>query len=841
MKILRLCIYFIFVLFVQNSLAKDVEDFNFGWKFHLGDLESAYFEKFDDTQWDQIRVPHDWSVQQPYSKQDTSSSTGFKPGAIGWYRKSFELDSTDLDKVIWVEFDGIYNNSQIWVNGHFAAERPSGYSSFQVQLNPHMKKGKNVISVKVDRTAYADARWYTGSGIYRNVRLVKANPVHFPQWATQITTPSVSQKSALVSFRSTLEIPENAPERLYLHVAIYDAEGKLQGSEKQRFGKNSEQVVTKITIDSPALWNTESPTLYTAKLAIKKGSKTYDQQILTFGIRSIEFTADRGFLLNGKQTKIKGVNLHHDAGAVGAAVPKEIWRFRLEKLASIGVNAIRMAHNPHSPELLELCDEMGFLVMAESFDDWQRAKDKSLVFLSDNAAKGDAASSYTEHFEQWAERDLVDLIHRDFNHPSIVMWSIGNEIEWTYPYYAASQIFQTKSDDYHGKLPPIYDPERVKKEFLKNKGAGLDHLALTAHYLSNIVKRLDTSRPVTAGLVIPSVDFVSGYADALDVAGFNYRSQEYDIAHQTYPDKPLIGSENWGSWPEWKAVLERDFIPGIFVWTGFAYKGEAGPWPRKGLEISFFDFAGHKTPRGHQFESFWIPQPKVYLATVAAEDSEYQQSENGEWVFTERKYPIAQMQWLRPWEWYGVEEKWHAETGREMVVHVYSNTQQSELYLNGNSLGKQSLSDENNRILFWQVPFQAGTLKVVGYNDGKAVSEYQLSTYEEVASIELTSNKLTLVADQYDVAHINLNLLDKNGNRVFTQGRKINFTVEGPAELLAVDNGWENSVEQENSSSITPHSGRALAIIRAGSQPGNVTVSAQLEDGATAKITLVTK
>lgn len=829
------------IVFGQSVLAKETLDFNFDWKFHLGDLESAYFEKYDDSKWDTVRVPHDWSVDQPYSKQNTSSSTGFKPGAIGWYRKSFTLDSKDVNKVIWLEFDGIYNNSEVWVNGHFAAERPNGYSSFQVPLNAFVKEGENVVSVKVDRTAYADARWYTGSGIYRNVRLVKANPIHFPQWSTQITTPKVSETSALVSFKSNIIIPEDAPKRLSMQVMIYDQKGTLIESSKQRLKTENKQVQTQITIDSPSLWSTKTPALYTAKLTIKKGSTIYDEQSLTFGIRSIEFTANRGFLLNGKQTKIKGVNLHHDAGAVGAAVPKDVWRYRLEKLASIGVNAIRMAHNPHSPELLELCDELGFLVMAESFDDWQRAKDKSLVFLSDNAAKGDAASSYTEHFSQWAERDLVDLIHRDFNHPSIVMWSIGNEIEWTYPYYAASQIFPTESKDYHGKLPPIYDPEQVKKSFLKNKGAEIDHLALTAHYLSNIVKRLDTSRPVTAGLVIPSVDFVSGYVDALDVAGFNYRSQEYDIAHQTYPDKPLIGSENWGTWPEWKAALERDFIPGIFVWTGFAYKGEAGPWPRKGLEISFFDFAGHKTPRGHQFESFWKPEPKVYLATMPAEDSEYQQGENSEWVFTERKYPIAQMQWLRAWEWYGVEEKWHAETGDQMLVHVYSNTQQSELFLNGNSLGKQSLSDDNNRILFWQVPFQAGALKVVGYNDGKAVAEYQLNTYGEVASIELTSNKSSLIADKYDVAHINLKLLDKNGNRVFTEDKKVQFNVEGAAELLVVDNGWENSVEQENTDSITPHAGRALAIVRAVNQSGNITVSAKLENGPMASISLVAK
>ncbi|MEI8649293.1 glycoside hydrolase family 2 TIM barrel-domain containing protein [Paraglaciecola sp. Hal342] len=396
-------------------------------------------------------------------------------------------------------------------------------------------------------------------------------------------------------------------KELYLDIRIIDPNGnEVETSSINVSKSHATHIDSELSLQQPQLWSLEQPALYTAEVSLRRKNTVVDSTRTRFGVRSIAFDANRGFLLNGKSTEFKGVNLHHDAGAVGAAVPKEIWRYRLEKLQSVGVNALRLAHNPHSTDLLDLADEMGFLVIAEMFDDWLRPKDKSVVFLSDNAGQGDSVKSYTEHFPRWAERDLTDLIRRDFNHPSIIMWSIGNEIEWTYPFYNASQQWDGEKKDYHGKRPPVYDPARVRQEFAKNKGGQVDHLARTAKYLSNIVKKLDLSRPVTAGMVTPSVNFVSGYTDALDVAGFNYRSQEYDAAHEKYPDKPIYGSENWGTWPEWKAAKEREFVPGIFIWTGFAYKGEAGPWPRKGLEISLFDYAGNITPEVINLKGFGL-------------------------------------------------------------------------------------------------------------------------------------------------------------------------------------------------------------------------------------------
>ncbi|MEP1448986.1 MAG: sugar-binding domain-containing protein [Paraglaciecola sp.] len=829
-----------------STQARQTIDFNFDWKFHLGQAEGAFIpDNAGGVVWKEIRLPHDWSVDLPYTQQNGASSTGFKPGGIGWYKKSFELTKSELEKAMWFEFDGIYNNAEVWINGHFAAERPNGYSSFAVDLSPFAIVGNNVLTVKVNRSAYNDARWYTGSGIYRDVRLVKTNKNHVARWGVKVLTPKVSASKANISISTELVLSEissinRAP--LYLDVHIVDPNGKeVAESSVKLKQRHSTRINSEFLLRLPQLWSLEEPALYTAKVSLRGMGEVYDTTQTRFGIRSIEFDANRGFLLNGKSTEFKGVNLHHDAGAVGAAVPKEIWRYRLEKLQSVGVNALRLAHNPHATSLLDLADEMGFLVIAEMFDDWLRPKDKSVVFLSDNAGQGNAVKSYTEHFPQWAERDLTDLIRRDFNHPSIIMWSIGNEIEWTYPYYNASQQWDDTEKNYHGKRPPVYDPARVRKEFNKNNGENVDHLVRTAQYLSNVVKKLDLSRPVTAGMVTPSVNFVSGYTDVLDVAGFNYRSQEYDAAHAMYPDKPIYGSENWGTWPEWKAAKDREFVPGIFIWTGFAYKGEAGPWPRKGLEISLFDYAGNKTPRGHQFEGFWVDEPKVYLATIDAAESEYQFDEQHGWVFNERAHPIEKMQWLRAWEWYDVKNSWNYQLQQEVIVHVYSNTEQSELFLNGMSLGKQSISDDNNRILFWQIPFEAGELKVVGYNNGQPVAEYALQTHQSIASIELTSSKTQMQADQYDVAHVHVSLVDKNGNTVLNHDDSVRFRVTGPGHLLAVDNGSQLSVQDERSDQIFPHQGRALAIIQSTAEPGEITLRVHTSGAKPTSISLTSR
>ncbi|MGB5264396.1 MAG: sugar-binding domain-containing protein, partial [Lutimonas sp.] len=632
-----------------------IEDFNREWKFNLGDDPEAHKTQFDDSVWKLLNIPHDWSIEQGYSKEETASSTGFVKGGIGWYRKEFILSKKDQDKHISILFDGVYNNSSVWINGHFLGKRPYGYSSFAYELSDFLKfdGSANIIAVKVDHSAYADSRWYTGSGIYRKVQLIKTSKLHIPLWGVQITTPVVNEDQARVMITTSLDTSEiNSLENVVLKYVVFDPDG-LKVSEEEVKPNNNKLMSCSLVVNQPKLWGVDIPNLYTISVSVYKNGKAVDQVNETFGIRTFNFDANNGFSLNGVPMKIKGVNLHHDAGALGAAVPKAIWEYRLQKLKSIGVNAVRLSHNPHSVELLEVCDEMGFLVMNEAFDEWDKPKGKSVVYLGDNAASDEISSAYPEEFNEWAERDLKDLVSRDFNHPSVIMWSIGNEIEWTFPHY--SKIFDEVNKDSNRSsydFVPNYDSIAIKKALERNIENGIDPLTVRARKLINWVREVDSSRPITCGSVLPSIGMVSGYGKAVDVYGFNYRLSDYDIAHKTYPDLKIIGSENWGAYNEWKSCIERDFVSGIFAWTGFAYRGEAGPWPRKGLEISFFDFAGFKTARGHFFECLWVDKPKVYMVTTPAMESEFSYTERDGWEFEMQLTPPPVWNMLRKWEWY---------------------------------------------------------------------------------------------------------------------------------------------------------------------------------------------
>ncbi|MEM8524839.1 MAG: sugar-binding domain-containing protein [Bacteroidota bacterium] len=829
----RLFQLFICSIFLANCTApksetRITEDFNADWKFHLGELPNAQQADFDDSQWRTLRLPHDWSIEEGYQQENTAASTGFVPDGIGWYRKNFRLEESDKEKNVRILFDGIYNNSKVWINGQLLGERPNGYISFGYDLSPHLKFGEeNVIAVYVDRTAYVDARWYTGSGIYRKVQLIKTNPLHLAQWGVQITTPEVSATEATVAVRSKL-MNGNATDiqNVEVQYEILDADGNAVANAK---GVASEQIFsenTKLQITNPKLWSIENPHLYQLSAKVIANGEIVDEKMETFGIRSFNFDSNTGFSLNGKNMKIKGVNLHHDAGAVGAAVSKAIWEYRVDQLKSIGVNAIRFAHNPHAKELLEVCDEKGILVMSEAFDEWDRPKGKNLAYIGDNAAPKDVSRAYPEKFNEWAERDLKDLILRDFNHPSVFMWSIGNEIEWTFPEYPKTYADVNGQQEPY-KYEPAYDPVPLKAALDKNTG-GNDTLLMIAQQLTNWVKEMDTTRPVTCGSVHPSVGMASGYGKTVDVLGFNYRAVEYDGAHQQYPDLKILGSENWGAYSEWKNCAERDFVAGIFLWTGFAYLGEAGPWPRKGLNISLFDYAGFKTPRGHFYETLWQEEPKVYMVTTPASESEFSYDATKGWAFDMQYSAPPVWKNLRLWEWYKVNEKWDYADQESIIVQTYTNCEEAELFLNGESLGKQILSDfQDDHIIKWAVPYQAGELKIVGYNEGKEVDSYALNTPKAFAKITLSTNKTTLTADGYDAAMVTAKLEDANGNIIHDYDQAITFTVEGEGKNIAVDNGWENNVQSHFSDRIVPHQGKAMVVVQAAKQKGTVKVVAQ--------------
>ncbi|WP_235188623.1 glycoside hydrolase family 2 TIM barrel-domain containing protein [Catenovulum agarivorans] len=822
------------ILLALQLQAKQVDDFNFDWKFTLEKQRQGFEYEWDTQGWQNVRLPHDWAVALPYTTEGAASS-GFKLGGIGWYRKSFKLANEDQSKRLWLEFDGIYNNAQIWVNGHYITERPYGYSSFKADFTDYAHFGDkaNVVAVKVDRTAYADSRWYTGSGIYRNVRLVKGHDVHIPQWGVQVTTPEVSNQQALVVASTELVTSKYAGKKVRIETAVLNSANQVVASKKQILTLQAEQIITnRFVVKQPQLWSVVTPSsaeqpLYQLSHKIYLNNELVEQEQATFGIRSIQFDSRKGFFVNGVNTKIKGVNLHHDAGAVGTAVPKSVWQSRLNKLKDLGVNALRLSHNPHDPVLLDLADKMGFVVNAEAFDDWDIAKKKSKEYLGDNKASGEAAISYDVHFNQWAERDIKDLVRRDFNHPSVIMWSIGNEIEWTHPHYPAAVSHTVNGTSYYEDAPD-FAKEPIMQRLKKANPEAVDSLPIIANRLAKYVKEIDTTRPVTAGLTHPSVGFASGYTDALDIVGFNYRAAAYAKAHETYPDKVIYGSENWGAWREWRDVKDKDYVAGIFIWTGFAYKGEAGPMPRMGLDISLFDFVGNITPRGHFFKTLWQDKPHMYLGTTAASESEFSFDKNSGWTFTPRKYPAHIWDKIRMWEWYDVNAIWQYNKNEPVVVQVYTNTESAELFLNGKSVGKHNLLDFDDRVIKWLVPYQAGELKVVGYNQGKKVSEQVLNSLGQLAQIELTSERAELTADQYDTSYVHAVLKDQAGNILANSTDKVEFIVEGPATRLVVDNGSEYNVQDVLADSLGAHRGRAAMLIQAGSYPGKVKVTAKV-------------
>lgn len=822
---------------------EDREPFFLDWKFNLGDVPEAIETEFDDSAWRVLSIPHDWSIEQSYTTENTAASTGFLPGGIGWYRKSFVLGATE-GKHVRVEFDGIYNNSKVWLNGVLLGERPYGYSSFSYELGDYLLPAgeENVLAVRVDRTNYADSRWYTGSGIYRDVRLVVTDEVHIPQWGLQITTPGITSTSSKVLIKTKVDPGSRTGESVEVAIQITDQGGAEVASWSQELNLEKSNLLTAdLNLENPLLWSLEAPNLYTATVSLKRGKEVLDQSISRFGVRDIRFDADKGFFLNDKSVKLKGVNIHHDAGCVGSAVPRDVWVSRIKDLQSVGCNAVRLSHNPHDPALLDVCDELGMLAISEAFDEWSRAKDKSINWLSDNAAPPEVSHSYPEHFYKWAERDLKDLVRRDFNHPSVIMWSLGNEVEWTFPYYATASSYAVGNlDEEYFSASPEYAGEKIREK-VQELNPGTDSLSLIAQKLAAWVREIDTSRYVTSGSVHPSVGFATGYLTALDAVGFNYRAAEYDGAHAMYPDANIYGSENWVTWPEWEAVKSRDFVAGIFVWTGFAYLGEAGPWPRKGLDISLFDFSGIQTPRGHFFQTLWKDDPKVHMACFPESGSEFTHSAEKGWTYTERTYEFPQMTWLRRWEWPLMEEQWDFKAGERIVVFGYSNCQEAELLLNGESMGKLKPEAFDDRLIKWLVPYSDGELKIVGYNNAEEADVHVLQTAGVAHRIELKADRSSMDANYRDVVMVEAQILDEAGIPVRDQEVEIHFSLEGTAKIIGVDNGWEFNVQDAKADRVLSHQGRAQAVIQSRGDAGQLSIIASAPGLGSNEITLQLK
>jgi beta-galactosidase len=811
---------------ITESFSREA-DFNFDWKFQLQRDTTALAQvPLIDTDWRDIRLPHDWSVEMPFDSK-WEGATGYLPGGVGVYQKHFETPVNNSEKNTYILFDGVYNNATFWLNGKLLGENPYGYSPVYFDITDALNDitEENILTVHVDHSRYVDSRWYTGSGIYRNVKLITLNKLHIPIWGTYLTTPEINENLAKVNLEVTVENESESDSSFILSTKILDGEGNQVAtkSEDLQLKSDSNNAFSQtIEVTNPKLWDTENPNMYKAVTSITQNGIVLDEYTTPFGIRSLRFDVKSGFYLNENPTDVKGICIHHDGGLVGAAVPEGVWRRRFEKLKACGVNAIRTSHNPFSEEFLNLCDEMGILVQNEIFDELDYAKDKRQNYHDrhdDYISRG-----YVEHFQEWGKSDLTRSILRDRNHPSVFQWSIGNEIEWTYLHYRYVTGFwkdpnnPQNSGGYWGS-EPMFGPEEMKKRYDESE-KGEYILAETAKKINGWVKELDPSRITTANLVVPQTSMVSGYADAVDVVGFSYRNKDIPWALKYFPEKQVTINENPGTWDDWKQVIENPGVFSVFMWTGIDYMGERhGDWPAKSGWGDLLDLAGFELQGWNYFKSIWINKPHISIGTLPIAESGFKQTEISGQQLPENS---------GAYKWRDSNMHWNYMDGETVVVEVCSNYSMVELFINERSLGRRSMSESPDRLFRWTMPYEAGTLTAKAGFDGNEITA-ELKTTSEPVGFVLTSDKTSLKADAYDVVHLEVQLVDKDGLPIKTENTKIEFEVEGDARILGVDNGARENIQNFQSTTIGTAKGRCLMILQSTKKAGNVKVITKAE------------
>lgn len=772
----------------QNDILLDS-----AWKFSRGEIANAKDAGFDDSKWQEVSVPHDWAINGPFDMnhdkqftavvQDGETTARTRTGrtgalpfeGVGWYRKDISLPESESGKRVFVQFDGAMSNAQVWLNGEYVGEWPFGYASFELELTKYFKFGKkNALAVRLENLPAA-SRWYAGAGIFRDVRLAIKPQTHIVNWGTYIITPKISENSALCRIETTFDSTKN--ENAELITKIYSPDGKLAGEQKAPIVlKDGKAVVSQdIEVKSPKLWSIETPQLYKAESIVCVGGKEIDRYFTDFGIRSIKFTRDGGFELNGKKVYIKGVCMHHDLGPIGIAFNVSAARRQLEILKDMGCNALRTSHNPPSPALLKLCDEMGILVQCEAFDEWK---------------KGKCENGYNRLFEKWAEKDLVAMIKRDRNHPCVFMWSVGNEIN-----------------------------EQSQPEGWK-----------VAKFLVDICHRADPTRPVTAGIDRYNHAMKHNFVEQLDLVGFNYKPHLYAEAYKLKPNAIIYGSETastvssrgvyhfpvkerkhpfsfdyhvssydwdhapWSQTPEqeWDGQDKNPFVFGEFVWTGFDYLGE--PFPYDGNFIarsSYFgivDLAGLKKDRFYLYRVRWNPDaPTLHILP--------------HWTFPER-------------------------VGQKTPVYCYTNNPKAELFVNGKSQGmrEKDPSDKlkKHRLMWDDVVYEAGEIKVVAYSaDGKVVAEKTVKTAGDPAKIELSAPKKTYSIGGKELCFVEVSVLDKDGNLCPRANNILYFSTDGNVSLKALCNGDPTDLTSFGSSYMRAFSGKLVAVLESNGKAGS--------------------
>jgi len=761
---------------------------NTGWKFLLNDDINASALAFDDSKWENITLPHDWSVRGQLSP-DKASCTGYLPGGIGWYRKQIDIPQEKAGQKVFICFDGVYNRSEVFVNGKSVGKRPNGYISFMYDITSFIKLGeKNLIAVRVDHSQSADSRWYTGSGIYRDVFLVYSNPVHIAQYGVYAVPQVKYSNDASLNVQVELKNESDKTAGLTVVNELYSPEGKLVSTSKAKINIASSvtsAINSSLKIKNPLLWNLKTPFLYQLKTMVFQNGKKIDETTTTTGFRTFTFSPDKGFALNGVNTKMKGVCLHHDAGVLGAASYKAVWKRRLLQLKEIGVNAIRTSHNPQAPALYELCDELGLLVMNEAFDEWVYAKRKWIEGW--NVGKPLFQGSY-DFFPEWGEKDLEDMVRRDRNHLSVFAWSIGNEVDYPNDPYS-HPVLDGGAET--GFTQPVFGGYKKDAPDAKQLGE-------IANKLATVVRKFDPSRPVTAGLAGVAMSNETDYPGALDIAGYNYTESKYDADHKKYPERVIYGSENGHGYEAWKTVRDKEFIFGQFLWTGIDYLGESGRWPSRGFYSGLVDFAGFIKPRGYFRQALWAEKPVVYIGT----------------------YISRRENWLSQDAW----PVWNYEDGKTVRVVCYMNTASATLYLNGKEAGENKKFDDNTGIVFWDIPYQPGKLEVKGFDSaGKEIATNFIQTSGRSAAIKakLVDNN---ISRDGGVAQIEIQIVDENGIPVVLADDEISCRISGPAELIGMEAGNNQDMGDYTDNSQRAYRGRMIVYLRTVGETGTAKV-----------------
>jgi beta-galactosidase len=803
---------FLLVLFLnlQAQTIRTETLFDSDWKFYRGDVSGAEKSAFNDKSWRAIDLPHDWSAEDlpnqepgktvgPFSKESPgTTSTGYTVGGTGWYRKTFVIPAESKGTTALLNFDGVYMDCEIWINGKNAGSHPYGYTAFNLDITKLLNApGKpNTIAVRVKNEG-KNSRWYSGSGIYRHVWLILTQPVHISPWGVYITTPNVSSEKATVKISTNIENSGTTASDVKLITRILDQKGKIVAtneSQSRSLTTRSIDINQSINISQPLLWSTESPSLYTAEVELISAGKTLDKVQTPFGIRTLSFDAKTGFLLNGKPLELKGGCLHHDNGFLGSATIDRAEERRVELMKAYGFNAIRTSHNPPSKQFLDACDRLGILVIDEAFDMWERPKN---------------AMDYHRFFKEWWQRDIQSMVMRDRNHPSVIMWSIGNEI---------------------------------------NERADTSGLIITKQ-LSDEVRRLDPTRPITAAICSfwdhkgrPWSATAPAFA-LLDIGGYNYQFTEYEADHARFPERIMAGTESVpkDAFDNWQQVEKNSWVIGDFVWTAMDYMGETGighsrlsddpdssfakPWPWFNAYCGDIDLIGFKKPQMYYRDVIWR-NSKLEMAIHAP-------------------IPAGKFEKISYWGWPDGWKNWNwaGNEGKPMEVRVFTRCPAVRLELNGKIIGEKAVSDSTKLIATFQVPYQPGVLKAIGLENGIEVTSQTITTTGKPARIKLTPDRSVIRASRNDLSYVKVEITDEFGNTIPDAAKQIKFTISGEGELAGTGSACPSCMASFKKPEVTTFRGVALAILRpvAGNKPGTIVLKAEAEGLAAAEVLIQTK